>query len=69
MKNVKIYDETILKIVSELRNQYLWISIDETTDDTGMNVVNVVIRILSSNDYESRKKFLLNMTVQEKANV
>ena len=57
----RLHDETILKIVSELINQYLWISIDETA-----NVANVVIGILSSNDYEGRKKFLLNMAVLEK---
>ena len=37
------YDETIQRIVSELRNQYLWISMDETTDDAGRHVANVVI--------------------------
>jgi len=62
------WDYSILKIVSELRNQYLWISIDETTDDTGRHVANVVIGILSSNDYEGRKRFLLNMALLEKAN-
>ena len=53
----RLYDETILKIVIELRNQYLQILIDEITDDTGRHVANIVIGILSSNDYESRKRF------------
>ena len=44
-------------LLIEPSHPYLEISIDETTDDTRRHVANVVIGILSSNDYEGRKIF------------
>jgi len=64
----RLYDETLLAILSEIRNQYLWISIDETTDDTGRYVANAVVGILSSEEHECRKRFFLNTAVLDQTN-
>lgn len=67
--NVKdLYKETIDNIKSCVKNHFLWVSIDETTDATGRYVANVIIGILDSEESISKQKYLLNTAVLDKAN-
>ena len=58
-KNLAVlYKEKIEKIKLEMRNQYFWLTVDETRDLKGRKVVNVVIGWLKSDC--PTKPFLLN---------
>lgn len=63
-----LYTSTLDHIKTCIKNRYLWISIDETTDATGRYVANVIIGILDSDDLLAKQKFLLNTALLEKAN-
>lgn len=53
-----------------IQNQYIWISIDETTDSTGKNITNVILGVLSSDEETSKKKkrFLIHTAELNKTN-
>jgi len=55
-----LYDQTLDKIRNYLKDQYIWLSIDETTDRLKRIVSNVIVGALNS-DNEKNEKFLLNM--------
>jgi hypothetical protein len=55
-----LYDQTLDKIRNYLKDQYIWLSIDETSDRLKHIVSNVIVGALNS-DNEENKKFLLNM--------
>ncbi|XP_055902175.1 uncharacterized protein LOC129938564 [Eupeodes corollae] len=63
----KMYILLTDKIKSVLKDEYIWISIDETTDIQGRFVANVVAGVLSQNE-DLRKKVLLNVVELEKTN-
>jgi hypothetical protein len=42
----KVYDEKMNKIRSELKNEYIYVSVDETTDDFGRQIANVIVGAL-----------------------
>lgn len=63
-----LYKETIDNIKSCVKNHFLWMSIDETTDATGRYVANVIIGILDFEELISKQKYLLNTAVLDKAN-
>jgi hypothetical protein len=56
----QIYDKTIQSIRNRLKNQYIWIAIDETKDCFGHKVANIVVGSLNA-DINECKKFILNM--------
>jgi hypothetical protein len=60
------YKNTIIKIRDYVRNKYVWVSIDETTDVEGQYVANVIIGTLEVDN--PGKIFLLNSEVLEIAN-
>lgn len=51
-----LYDSAIRKIKEAVRGQFVWISIDETTDIQGRYVANVIIGVLSADEDLSKKK-------------
>lgn len=63
-----LYKATIDNIKNSVKNHFLWISIDETTDATGRYVANVIIGILDSEELNAKRKYLLNTAVLHKAN-
>ncbi|RLU16051.1 hypothetical protein DMN91_011809 [Ooceraea biroi] len=58
-----LYKATIENIKSCVKNHFLWISIDETTDATGRYVANIIIGILDSEELSAKRKYLLNTVV------
>lgn len=64
----RLYVNCIENIKKALKNQYIWISIDETLDAKGRNIANVIVGILSSNEETAKKKFLLNTAILKKTN-
>lgn len=46
----KVYDETMNKIKNELKNEYIYVSVDETTDDVGRQVANVIVGALRNDN-------------------
>ncbi|KAJ8963367.1 hypothetical protein NQ318_018843 [Aromia moschata] len=44
------YQRVIGNIKEDIRNKFLWLTVDETTDFCGSKVVNVLIRILGVSD-------------------
>lgn len=62
----EIYEDTVNKIREHVKDKYIWVSIDETTDITGRFVANVVIGTLNEND--AGKNFLLHSEELEKCN-
>lgn len=64
----KIYNSLIEKIKIDLKNKYLWVSVDETIDIQGRFVANVIVGVLDQNEEESKKKFLINVVQLEKTN-
>jgi len=62
-----IYVETMDSIREQIRGEYLWMSIDETTDSVGRYVANAVMGVLSFNHDVAKKRFLINTSQLEKA--
>lgn len=62
------YENTMETIRSALRNKYIWVSIDETTDILGRFIVNVIVGILSEDEEETQPSYLLNVVCVEKNN-
>lgn len=51
------------KIKDQVKDQFVWVSIDETTDSLKNKVINVVMGILSNDPEKAKKKFLLDVTI------
>ncbi|XP_039970749.1 uncharacterized protein LOC120782507 [Bactrocera tryoni] len=62
----EIYNETLETIRMHIKNKYLWISIDETTDSSGRYIANVVCGILDTDPEEAKKHFLVHVAELEK---
>lgn len=60
------YKNKLLSIYENTRHQKLWISLDETTDFLGRNIVHFLIRPLSAN--VAKKSYLTACKVLEKVN-
>lgn len=45
----QLYEERMGKIRSCIKNKYVWISVDETTDSVGRYIANLIIGILDGN--------------------
>ncbi len=58
LKNV--YNSVISYIREKLSEEYIWISVDETTDCMGRYVVNVIVGSMNV-DKDKNFKFILNM--------
>lgn len=63
-----IYQKCLDNIRECIKNQYLWISIDETTDANGRNVANVIVGVLHWDEEIASQKFLINTVVLNKTN-
>lgn len=66
LKNV--YNDCMDNIRAKLKNQFIWVSVDETIDATGRNVANVIVGALSSDKEIGSEKFLLHTAALEKTN-
>jgi hypothetical protein len=64
----KLYKECIDNIKNTIKNRFLWLSIDETTDSAGRYVANVILGILDADNLVAKKTFLLNTAVSDRAN-
>lgn len=64
----KLYIAQLNEIKAKINSNFLWISIDETTDIEGRYVANVVVGIMDSDEEKSKQKFLINTVELEKAN-
>lgn len=64
---ISIYNETIDFIREEIKNQYIWIAIDETIDAVGRYIANAVVGILSCDLTLAKKRFLVNTSQLERA--
>lgn len=53
----RLYDETLQKIREKVADNYVWVSIDETTDCCGRYMAHVIIGILDDN--QSQECYLL----------
>lgn len=53
-----LYEQTIEKIREELSDEYIWLSVDETTDTKGKHVVNIIIGPL--NDDKPNAQYLIH---------
>lgn len=60
------YEENITRIRSALKNERIWISIDETTDSKGRNIVNVIVGSLKKE--AATRSFLLHVDELQKTN-
>lgn len=60
-----LYDKTIENIRQQLADDYVWISVDETSDRMKRKVVNIIVGNLT-NDLCDIKRFLLDMKFVEK---
>lgn len=63
-----LYNDTMEYIKSRIKNHFLWLSIDETTDIAGRNVANVVIGILDSDEKISKQTYLINIVNMDSVN-
>ena len=61
-----IYSEKIEEIKNELKDDYIWLSVDETTDTMGRHVCNVLVGPLNQN--KPNKSYLLNTEFIPKTN-
>lgn len=65
-----LYDKCLENIRAKIKNKYIWVSLDETTDVKQQMVVNFVFGIMESdeNSPERGKCYLLNMATVDAAN-
>ena len=61
-----LFQKTIQKIRDLISTNFIWVSIDETTDSLGRHPTAVIIGILSPSDYQP--PFLLKLSFLEKVN-
>ena len=61
-----LYENTIEMIRSELTNEFIWLSIDETTDILQRHVFSVIVGPLNPN--KSNQRYLMNIEYTEKVN-
>lgn len=52
-----LYELTMNNVKSAMKNQYLWMSMDETTDASGRYVANVVIGVLFNDEQVAKQNF------------
>lgn len=64
---IKYMTNNCLKLKG-LRNKFLWVSMDETTDVEGRYIANAVVVILDKDEEMSKSKFLINVIELKKAN-
>lgn len=64
----RLFRELLDHIKVSVKNEYLWLSMDETLDSEKRCIVNVILGILSEDKEKAAKKFLLKMEVAEKVN-
>ncbi|XP_017470729.1 PREDICTED: uncharacterized protein LOC108362303 [Rhagoletis zephyria] len=64
----KLYAKQLERIKSALKGNFLWVSVDETTDIQGRFVANVIVGVLHQDPQLSEKKFLLNVAELERTN-
>lgn len=62
----KCYEETLAKIRTEIGDNYVWVSVDETTDASGRYVANFVVGSLKPD--EASRPILLNTEALDKVN-
>uniref|UniRef100_A0A0K8V0S0 DUF659 domain-containing protein n=1 Tax=Bactrocera latifrons TaxID=174628 RepID=A0A0K8V0S0_BACLA len=62
----EIHNETLETIRMKIKNKYLGISIDETTDSFGRYIANVVCGLLDTDPEEAKKHFLVHVAELEK---
>lgn len=64
-----LYDNCLENIRAKVRNKYIWVSLDETTDLKQQMVTNFVFGIMESdeNSQERGKCYLLNMATVDAA--
>ena len=62
-----LYMNSIEKIRNEMKDQYIWLQIDETEDSRKKKVVNVIIGALNE-DQSQCKKYLIDMRFVDRAN-
>ena len=62
-----LYIKTIEKIRTELKDEFIWLQIDETEDSRKKKVVNVIVGSLNA-DKNQCKKFLIDMRFVSSAN-
>lgn len=62
----KQYDKTISTIKSQLSDNYIWVSADETTDIKGRCIVNVVVGIL--HQHPDSRPYLVSVEIRHKVN-
>jgi uncharacterized protein YoxC len=62
-----LYEKTIEKIRESLKNEYIWLQIDETDDPLKRKVTNVLVGNLTTNE-ENKVKFLIDMRFLDKTN-
>lgn len=62
----KCYEKTIIKIRDELKDDKIWVSIDETTDSSGRFIANVVVGPLRKEPVN--KSFLLTSEQLQQTN-
>jgi hypothetical protein len=60
------YETLINKIREDLKDEYIWISIDVSTDTAGRSVANVIIGKLNKNCYF--KPYLFDLLLLNKTN-
>ena len=46
-----------------IKNRYLWLSIDDTTDAASRYVPNIIVGIFDVDELISKQRFLLNIAV------
>lgn len=63
-----LYKTTVENIRRNIKNHFVWIAIDETTDEAGRYVANVIVGIMHPDQTLSKQNFLLNTALLEKAN-
>lgn len=60
----KCHEDSLNKIRADLSNDYIWISVDETTDTIGRYIANLIVGKMS--EYEPTKSYLLTCQELEK---
>lgn len=62
------YEKKMQEIKSSLKDKFIWVSIDETTDITGRYVANVIVGEMTTEPEKSKKSYLLTSEQLERTN-
>lgn len=54
-----LFNKMMDNIRVALKDQFLWVAIDETTDHNRKCVVNIIVGVLSQDKEDAKKKFLI----------